>query len=117
MLGQVVDGMKPTDPPLAGPKNEPMMPLVWTKDYKLEDGAVGKVLCSTIGSAVDFECEDLRRMVVNSTYWMVGMETKIPDRADVTLPAGYKPSYFGFKKEPGYFSNKKIKPSDLLPKE
>lgn len=115
MLGQVVDGMKPTDPPLAGSKNEPMMPLVWTKDYQLDGGKQGKLLCSTIGSAVDFECEDLRRLVINATYWMVDLGSKIPEKADVELPSGYKPSYFGFKNEPGYFSKKMIKPTDLLP--
>jgi hypothetical protein len=116
MLGQVVDGMKETDPPLAGAKNDPMMPMVWTKDYQLDDGKPGKVMCSTIGSAVDFQCEDLRRLVVNATYWMAGLESKIPQRADVTLPAGYKPTYFGFKKEKDFFSKQGIKPSDLVPK-
>lgn len=117
MYGQVVDGMKESDPPLDGPKNDPMMPLVWTKEYQYKEGSKGKVLCTTIGSAVDFLNEDLRRLVVNSVYWATGLEDKIPEKSSVLLPSNYKPTYFGFKNEPGYFSNQRIKPSDLLPKE
>lgn len=116
MRGQVVDGMKPSDPPLAGPKNDPMMPLVWTKEYQFEGGEKGKVLCTTMGSAVDFENEGLRRLVINTSYWMVGKEMNIPEKADVPLPATYKPSYFGFKKEADHFIKLNIKPFDLLPK-
>src|SRR5438128_8711478 len=30
VLGQVLAGMKPSDPPVAGKQNEPMMPIAWT---------------------------------------------------------------------------------------
>ena len=32
VYGQVLEGMQPTDKPVAGPKNDPMMPLVWLKE-------------------------------------------------------------------------------------
>ncbi len=114
MLGQVVDGMKPTDPPLAGPKNEPMMPLAWTKEYQMPDGETGKLFCTTMGAAVDFLNEDLRRLVVNATYWSVGLEDKIPEKASVTLTEKYKPSYFGFK-DANFFKSQRIRPVDLIP--
>src|SRR6266496_2088494 len=36
--GQVLRGMKPTDPPVEGKKNDPMMPLVWMREYTGESG-------------------------------------------------------------------------------
>src|SRR5689334_6616270 len=32
--GQVLSGMNPNDPPVAGAKNNPMMPLVWVRQYE-----------------------------------------------------------------------------------
>jgi len=42
MWGQVLTGMKPTDPPLEGKKNDPMMPLVWVREYTSEKGRLQK---------------------------------------------------------------------------
>jgi len=106
--GQVLEGMKPTDKPLAGPKNNPMMPLVWLRDYKGETGKTSQVLCSTIGAAPDFESEGLRRLVVNACYWALGLADRIPPKADVSYVGEYKPSWFGF----GKFV-KGVKPADL----
>jgi len=50
VYGQVLEGMRPTDKPVAGQKNEPMMPIAWTKTYKIDDGPVGRVFTSTMGS-------------------------------------------------------------------
>jgi hypothetical protein len=117
MFGQVLSGMKPTDPPLAGEKNDPMQPLVWTKSYKmpesngLAEGKEGKAIGSTIGAAVDLLSEDLRRLFVNSIYWGVGLD--VPAKASVSIPESYKPSYFGFK-DKAFFTNQKILPKDLL---
>lgn len=36
--GQVLAGMRPADPPLEGPKNNPMMPVVWLRDYTGDSG-------------------------------------------------------------------------------
>src|SRR5262249_55033557 len=33
VLGQVLEGMKPDDKPLEGPKNDPMLPVAWIKTY------------------------------------------------------------------------------------
>ena len=48
VLGQVVAGMKPTDKPVAGKKNDPMMPVAWTKTYQGEGGKVGRVFTTTM---------------------------------------------------------------------
>ena len=114
MLGQVLSGMKPTDPPLEGEKNNPMMPLVWTKDYQMVEGKGGKLFCTTMGAATDFLNEDLRRLVVNATYWMCGLEDLIPSKADVGVSEKYKPSNFGFK-DAKFFPELRIRPIDLIP--
>ena len=41
VLGQVLAGMKPTDKPVDGPKNNPMMPIAWIKTYQGAAGADG----------------------------------------------------------------------------
>ena len=108
LLGQVLTGMKPADPAVDGPKNNPMMPIVWTHDYTGDQGKTSKTLTSTIGAAVDLESEGLRRLLVNACYWAVGLQDKIPARANVEYVGEYKPLWFGFGKfKPG------VKPADL----
>jgi hypothetical protein len=108
VYGQVLEGMKPTDPPLAGPKNDPMMPLVWLKEYKGSQGKTSQVICTTMGASVDLACEDLRRLLVNGVYWAVGLEDEIPEQANVEYVGSYEPTFYGF----GEFT-KGLKPSDL----
>ncbi len=113
LQGQVLKGMNPTDPPLEGPKNNPMMPLAWTKEYQMPNGKSGKLFCTTMGAANDFLSEDLRRLVVNATYWMTGLEGEIPAKANVTVSDKYKPNNFGFKPAT-FFKEQLIKPIDLV---
>jgi hypothetical protein len=106
--GQVLAGMKPGDPPVDGPKNNPMMPLVWTREYKIETGKISRIVTTTMGAAVDLESEGLRRLLVNGCYWAAGLEKNIPAKADVDYVGEYKPLWFGF----GKFA-KGVKPADL----
>jgi len=100
-------GMRPTDDqPLAGPKNNPMMPVVWTKSYQLPGGKTGHSLCTTMGSSTDLTNEALRRLLVNAAYELTGL--KVPEKANVDLVGDYKPIAFGF----GGFK-KGVKPADL----
>ena len=106
--GQVLSGMKPTDPPVEGPKNQPMMPLAWLRNYTGEKRKTAKVFTTTMGAAVDLESEGLRRLLVNAAYWAAGLEKKVPAKADVDYVGEYKPGWFGFGKfKPG------LKPEDL----
>lgn len=108
MWGQVLAGMNPSDPPLEGPKNNPMMPLVWVRNYTGESGKASKIFTTTMGAATDLESEDLRRLVINASYWATGLEKQIPVKADATAVGEYKPTPFGFGKfKPG------IKPDEL----
>jgi hypothetical protein len=108
VLGEVIDGMKPSDSPVIGKQNDPMMPIAWTKTYKTDSGKSARVFTSTMASAQDFASEGLRRLLVNACYWAVCLEERIPPRSSVDLVGEYQPSPFktnGFK--PG------VRPSDL----
>jgi hypothetical protein len=108
VLGEVVAGLKPTDKGLEGPKNNPMMPIAWTKTYEIKEGKKGKAFTTTMGSSQDLESEGFRRLLVNATYWAAGLEDKIPEKAKVDLVGEYKPSPF---KGNGFV--KGVRPSDL----
>lgn len=107
ILGQVLSGMHPDDQPVAGAKNEPMMPIAWTKTYQGANGRLGRVFTSTIGAATDFKSEGLRRLLVNATYWCLNLEDKIPANANVGPVGDYQPTPFGFGKY-----RRGIKPAD-----
>jgi len=106
--GQVLAGMKPDAAPVTGPKNDPPMPLIWVREYTGDAGKTSKIVATTAGAAVDLQCEDFRRLLVNACYWSMGLEDKIPAKADVDYVGAYKPSFFGFGG-----GKKGVKPSDL----
>ncbi|MCR4414372.1 MAG: ThuA domain-containing protein [Thermoguttaceae bacterium] len=108
VLGQVLEGMKPTDPPVKNQKNDPMMPIAWIKTYQGRGGQTGRVFTTTMGAATDLASEGLRRLLVNASYWCLGMEDQIPARANVDIVGEYRPTNFGFGKH-----TKGVKPSDL----
>ncbi len=91
LQGQVLVGMNPTDAPNL---NKAIMPLVWLRDYHGASGKTSRIMCSTIGAATDLKSEDLRRLFVNSAYYLTGLE--VPKKADVTIVGEYAPSMFGF---------------------
>lgn len=93
LRGQILAGMLADSPKLEGKKNDPMMPLAWTREYKNSAGKTNKVLCTTMGDGTDLESEGLRRLIINGVFWGLGME--IPAKADVTYVDDYKPGYFG----------------------
>ncbi len=108
VLGQVVAGMNEKDPPVEGKKNDPMMPIAWTKTYSLPEGKKGRVFTSTMCCSQDLLSEGLRRLLVNGCYWALGMEEQIPEKSKVDLVGEYKPLPFAF----GGFK-KGVKPEDL----
>ena len=116
MRGQVLSGMKPSDPPATWKKkwgsdktehgaNDPMMPVAWTREYKNASGTTNRVFCTTMGAATDLENAALRRLVVNAVYWSFKLD--VPKSAVVTYVDDFKPSPYSFK---GY--RKGITPSD-----
>ena len=104
IMGQVVSGMSPDSPP--NMDKEPM-PVAWIKSYTGEKGETARVFTTTMGAAPDFESEGLRRLLVNASYWCLGMEDQIPNRANVDIVGEYNPTFFGFADH-----KKGVRPSD-----
>jgi hypothetical protein len=108
LLGQVIEGMRPEDPPAEGKQNDPMLPVAWVKSYVGQKGKTARVFTTTMGDAQDIANSAFRRLLVNAVYWSLGMESRIPAKADVDLVGEYKALPFranGFEKG--------VKPSDL----
>ena len=57
VLGQVIAGMHADDPPVDGPKNDPMMPIAWTKPYRTASGKNARVFTTTMGASQDLQSE------------------------------------------------------------
>ncbi len=109
LLGQVLTGMKPDDPPVEGKKNDPMMPVAWVKTYSPSEGKTARVFATTMGASQDLEAEGTRRLLVNACYWALEMDRQIPEKSRVDIVGEYKPLPFrgnGYKKG--------VKPADLL---
>jgi len=96
VLGAVLAGMKPDSPPVAGEKNEPMMPVAWVKSYQIDGGPKGRSFTTTMGAATDMTAEGTRRMLVNACYWAAGLEAKIPEKSKVDIVGTFEPTPFGF---------------------
>ncbi len=115
ILGQVVDsegeydendlhyGLRPTDKKVAtvnpqredaGNPNDPMMPIAWIKSYQLPDGSSGNAFTSTIGSSADLLDEEVRRLFINATYYLLDMD--VPEKAQVEIVGAYNPSPYAF---------------------
>ena len=106
MHGLVLQGMQPD----AGPNfAKSLMPIVWVRDHRWENGNTTRALTTTLGAAGDLASEDLRRLLVNACYWLTGLE--VPARADAACVGEFNPSPFGF----GKFI-KAVKPSDFTAK-
>ena len=106
LWGQSTIGMTADSP---GSWEISLMPVAWTKRYKIEGGKEGKVFTTTMGSAIDFLSEDLRRLIVNASYWALDMEQS-SGKNKVDIIGTYQPTMFGFgtfKKDkfPIYFVN------------
>ncbi len=98
VLGEVLSGMHPTDPPVDGKQNHPMMPIAWTNAFASPSDKQARVFTTTMGASKDLESEGLRRMLVNACYWAVGMENEIPAKSNVEIVGTYRPTPFGFNK-------------------
>ena len=91
-------------------RNDPMMPVAWTKSYQIPGGQKGKVFTSTLGAATDLLTEATRRMIVNSVFWC--LDLTVPEKANVDLVGNYNPSAYSFK-EDKYWLEKNLSVSSL----
>jgi hypothetical protein len=88
-----------------------MQPLAWIHPYTSPSGNYGTAFCTTMGGSVDFVSEDLRRLIVNATYHLNGLE--VPSEADVAYVDPFYPSFYGFLKDKkNYWKNMDMQPED-----
>jgi type 1 glutamine amidotransferase len=92
VMGQVLTGMDPSDPPKPGMD---LVPVAWTKSYTGDRGKTARIFTTTMGHPEDFQSEGFRRLLANACYWCAGMENQIPERANVDLASPYTPSKIG----------------------
>lgn len=96
VLGQVTTTLDPKSPPVSGKKNDPMMPIAWTRILN-----EARLFTTTMGASQDFENEAVRRLIVNACYWTMGMDSRISEKSKVDLVGEFHPTPFafnGFKK-------------------
>ncbi len=105
VMGQVLSGMSPDDPPNPSKK---LVPVAWTRTFTGSGGKPARVFATTMGHAGDLQNEGVRRMLVNACYWALRMESKIPARSNVDIVGTYAPNPIHMKRhKPG------LKPADL----
>jgi len=111
VLGQVTETLEPNSKPVAGPKNDPMMPVAWTKSYTGASGKTSRVFTTTMGASQDLTFEGTRRMLVNAVYWTLGMENRIPAKSDVRFVTDFHATMYGDQPDSAYQPG--IRPGDL----
>jgi hypothetical protein len=104
VMGQVLAGMDPHDPPN---KEKHLVPVAWVKSYTGASGKPARVFATTMGHGGDLNNEGFRRLLVNACYWCLGMEERIPARAEVDFVGKYDPNPIGTAKH-----KKGLKPGD-----
>jgi hypothetical protein len=115
VLGEVTETLKPDSKAVSGKKNDPMMPVAWTRYYKneLADSKAGSVFTTTMGASQDMEFEGTRRMIVNGCLWAIGLEDTIPEKTKGDIVGTFKPTRFYFKKSEDWVKEAK-KPADYF---
>ena len=96
VLGQPLVNLEKDAPPNI--KKEPL-PVAWTKTWTGNKGRESKIFHFTMGSAVDFENEGVRRIAVNAVYWGLGLEKNIKPVSSIAIIGDYKPLKAGFNYE------------------
>ncbi len=102
---QVLSSMEVGAKPLADKKPQP---AAWVRKYKSKSGKEGRAFCSTQGASEDILDENVRRMIVNATFWCMGMEEDIKADSNMDFVGPYNPTTFSFRP-----SIKDAKPSDV----
>jgi len=115
LWGGVTESLDPKSRIIDGPKNNPMMPIAWLREYVAPNGKTrGKAFCTTMGASTDFANEDLRRLVVNAVYYLLGL--KVPEKANVDYVDAFNPTPYGFirpRNGQDYFKQRNMRPYDF----
>jgi hypothetical protein len=95
MQGQVLSGLNPMDPPVTDKRKDVRMPFAWFKTYTAPSGKEGRSFTTTAGASLDWQSEDLRRLMVNAIYSLTGHEKDIPEKSNINFVGEYKPKPTG----------------------
>ncbi len=95
MQGQVLSGLNPMDPPVTDKRKDVRMPFAWFKTYTAPSGKEGRSFTTTAGASLDWQSEDLRRLMVNAIFSLTGHEKDIPEKANVNFVGAYQPKPTG----------------------
>lgn len=88
---QPLSGMEKGSP---ADKTKKPSPSTWTRHYTSKNGKKARVFHSTQGASQDLLDADYRRLIVNGTYWAMGLEKKIKADSKVDLVGPYNPTTF-----------------------
>ena len=106
-------GMRPSDSEPVEAKNDPPMPVVWTKTYQLPGGTSGRVLSTTLGTSTDLLEDGIRQLLVNSVFWALGEEDAIPAEGLASdLVGEFSPTRFN-NHPPEYWIERAVRPADF----
>lgn len=106
VLGQPLINLMPDAP--ANEKKAPL-PIAWTKTWIGNRDLTSKIFHFTMGSAIDFENDGVRRLTINAVYWGLGMDDSIKKDRSIEITGEYKPLGSGFHyKELGVQPHKPI---------
>lgn len=94
LLGQPLTGWSADDEPV--PEKAPV-PIAWTKSYTGSSGRTARIFTTTMGHPDAFRVEDFRRLLVNASYWCMGLEDHIDPWTDVAMTGEYNPGPVGAK--------------------
>ncbi len=109
MRGAVTKTLEPKSS-FVDSKNDPMQPLAWLHSYTAPNGKNGTTFCTTMGASVDLVSEDLRRLVVNATYFLTGLN--VPENADVSYVDPFYPSFYGFIRDKEFWPGQDMQAED-----
>jgi hypothetical protein len=111
LRGGVTETLDPASQLIKGEKNNPMMPFAWLKEYDSPDGKTkGKCFATTGGAAVDYRCEDMRRLIINATFHLADLE--VPEKANVEFVDPFEPSFYGFP-DSKYYLKRNLRVEDF----
>ncbi len=75
-------------------ESKPPMASEWTREYTGANGTKGRVFTSLYGASEDILNDGYRRMLVNATYWMLGLENRIAADSPIDFVGKYQPNTF-----------------------
>ena len=109
LRGAVTENLEPSSS-FVDSKNNPMQALAWLHPYEAPNGKNGTTFCTTMGASVDLVSEDLRRLLVNSVYFLTGL--KVPEKADVNYVDPFYPSFYGFIRDKEFWPGQDMQAED-----